>query len=115
MAQGQLERIFDALAQFGTLLFGYLVVAYAVGAKLTRVQVAILTAFYLFWIVRLGILVSAITVNTQFILGEIRKISPDFDPAVPSFLGPFSLLFFFDLGLPILHVERPTPCVALTD
>ena len=98
VAQDYLERIFDVLTQFGTLLFGYLIVAYFVGAQLTRVQVAILTAFYLFWIVRLGVVLNMVVVLSQFTLGEMKKISPDFDPALPSALGPFSLLFFLSLA-----------------
>jgi uncharacterized transporter YbjL len=89
---GMGDRAFDLVQQFGNLLFGYLIVAYFVGAQLTRVQSAILTALYLFWQVRLCLLLYGVGINGNILLGEMRKISPDFDPSVASVLAAITLL-----------------------
>ena len=96
--QGSLQQAFDTLEYFGTLLFGYLMVAYFIGAQLTRVQVGILTTLYLFWVVRLGVLLNVVFNSSQNIIGEMRKISPDHDPAVPSILGVLTLLSVLTLA-----------------
>ena len=84
LGQGSTERIYDLLQEFGNLLFGYLMVSYFVGAQLTRVQTAILTVLYPFWQVRVALAINAIMTNAVIILGEMKKISPDIDPAIPS-------------------------------
>jgi len=98
VAQGHAERAVDVIQQFGTLLFGYLIVAYFIGAQLTRVQAAILTALYLFWMARLVLVMNMIWVGAQFTLAEMKKISPDLDPAVPSVLGLYAFFFILTLG-----------------
>jgi len=82
--QGILDQVFNTLEYFGTLLFGYLMVAYFIGEKLTRVQVGILTMLYLFWVVRIGIVLNVITIGSQTIIGELRKNSPDLILDIPS-------------------------------
>ena len=96
--QGSLEQVYDLLQQFGNLLFGYLIVSYFVGAQLTRVQAAILTVLYLFWQVRVGIAINAVATNANFILVEMEKISPEFDPATPSIVGVYTLLILLTLA-----------------
>jgi hypothetical protein len=96
--QGILELVFTTLEYFGTLLFGYLMVAYFIGAQLTRVQVVILTTLYLFWVVRLGIVLNVVSISGQMIIGEMRKISPDLVPASPSVWGPYAILTFLTLA-----------------
>jgi hypothetical protein len=98
VGQGHMERIFDCFQQFGQLLFGYLIVASFIGAKLTRVQAAILIALYLFWLVRLAIVFNLVWITAQNTLGELRKISPDYNPVVPSIWGVYSLLLCLTLG-----------------
>ena len=98
VAQDWLERMFDSFQQFGALLFGYLIVAYFVGAQLTKVQAGILTTLYLFWLVRLAIVFNFLWTSTHNTLGEMKKISPDFSPAIPSAWGMYSLLFCLTLG-----------------
>lgn len=98
LGQGSLERVYDLLQQFGNLLFGYLIVSYFVGAQLTRVQAAILTVLYLFWQVRVGIAINAVATNANFILVEMEKISPEFDPATPSIVGVYTLLILLTLA-----------------
>ena len=96
--QGILELVFNTFEYFGTLLFGYLMVAYFIGAQLTRVQVVILTALYLFWVVRLGIVFNVVSISGQIIIGEMRKISPDLIPASPSVWGAYAILTFLTLA-----------------
>jgi hypothetical protein len=98
VAQSHMERVFDFFQQFGTVLFGYLIVAYLVGAKLTRVQAAILTTLYLFWIFRLVAVLNFIWTAAQNTLDEMRKISPDFNPGTPSIWGVYGLLLCLTLG-----------------
>jgi hypothetical protein len=92
LAQGMGERAFDVIQQFGNLLFGYLIVAYFIGAKLTKVQLAILNALYLIWHLSLFRNLSIINLNADFLLGEMRKISPELTPTAPSLLAGLSLL-----------------------
>ena len=98
LLQGQAARGFELMQQFGTILFGYLIVAYFVGAQLTRVQSVIFTALYLFWQVRVCWVMFTVSINVNSLLGEMRKISPDFDPAVPSLLWVYTLLFCLTLA-----------------
>ena len=98
VGQGHMERIFDCFQQFGTLLFGYLIVAYFVGAQLTKVQAVILTTLYLFWLVRLVFAFNLISTFAQTTLDEMKNISPDFSPVIPSVWGMYSLLLCLTLG-----------------
>ena len=92
VGQGHMERIFDCFQQFGQLLFGYLIVAYFIGPKLTRLQAAILTTLYLFWLVRLGIVFNMIWISAQNTIGELSKISPDYNLDTPSVWGVYTLV-----------------------
>ena len=76
--QGSFQNVLTIVERFMTVLFGYLIVAYFIGAKLTRVQAGIMTALYLFWRVRLGIMVNFLGSNGSIIVGEMKKISPIF-------------------------------------
>jgi hypothetical protein len=98
VVQGIADRAVALVQAFGNLLFGYLIVAYFVGGQLTRVQSAILTALYLFWQVRICGQLYGIWINGNIVLGEMRKISPDHDPAVPSILGVLTLLTVLTLA-----------------
>jgi hypothetical protein len=98
VAQGIAGRGLDLVQAFGNLLFGYLIVAYFVGAQLTKVQLAILNALYLIWQVRIFLLIYGAFTNAHTILGEMRKISPDYDPATPSMLGVLALLSVLTLA-----------------
>jgi len=92
VAQGIAERVFDLLQQFGNLLFGYLIVAYFVGAKLTKVQLAILNVLYLIWQLRIVFTLRILSANGNILLGEMRIISPELTPDVPSVSSAFALL-----------------------
>ena len=92
LAQGMAERAFDIIQQFGNLLFGYLIVAYFVGAQLTRVQLAILNVLYLTWQLRLFFTLSIVGGNANILLGEIRTNSPELVPDGPSLLAALALL-----------------------
>jgi hypothetical protein len=96
--QGTLDQVFYTLEVFGTLLFGYLMVAYFIGAQLTRVQAGILTTLYLFWVVRLGAVLNLLWLSAQMTIGEVRKISPDLLPAIPSLWGPYTILTLLTLA-----------------
>jgi hypothetical protein len=96
--QGILEQAFNTFEYFGTLLFGYLIVAYFIGAQLTRVQVGILTTLYLFWVVRLGVVLNLLLYSGQITIGEMRKISPDLIPPMPSVSGPYAILTILTLA-----------------
>lgn len=96
--QGIMDHTFNTLEYFGTLLFGYLMVAYFIGAQLTRVQVVILTTLYLFWVVRLGIVLNVVLISGQIIIGEMGKISPDLIPTIPSLWGPYAILTLLTLA-----------------
>jgi len=96
--QGTLEQAFNALEYFGTLLFGYLMVAYFIGAKLTRVQVGIFTTLYLFWVVRLGVVLNIVLISSQMTIGEMRKISPDLILHDPPVWGPYAILALLTLA-----------------
>ena len=86
--QGTLDQTFNTLEYFGTLLFGYLMVAYFIGALLTRVQAGILTTLYVFWVVRLGVVLNVVLIGSQNTVGEMRKIAPDWTITIPSIWGP---------------------------
>jgi hypothetical protein len=73
-------------------------VAYFIGAQLTRVQVGILTTLYLFWVVRLGAVLNLLWNSGQMTIGEVRKISPDLLPAIPSVWGPYTILTLLTLA-----------------
>ncbi len=92
LGQGAAERVFDLTQQFGNLLFGYLIVAYFVGAKLTKVQLAILNVLYLIWQLRIFVTLSIVSGNADILLGEMRKISPELTPDAPSVSSAFALL-----------------------
>jgi hypothetical protein len=96
--QGTLEQVFNTFEYFGTLLFGYLMVAYFIGAQLTRVQVGILTTLYLFWVVRLGVVMNIILNGGQITIGEMRKISPDLILPNAPVWGPYAILTFLTLA-----------------
>ena len=96
--QGNLQQAFNTLEYFGTLLFGYLMVAYFIGAQLTRVQVGILTTLYLFWVVRLGVMMNVVFITSQNTIDEMRKVSPDFIVSIPSIWGPYTILLFMTLA-----------------
>ena len=84
LGQGIAERAFDGIQQFGQLLFGYLIVAYFVGAKLTKVQLAILNVLYLIWQFRVFVTLRILGANADILLGEMREISPELTPDAPS-------------------------------
>ena len=92
LAQGMAERAFDVIQQSGNLLFGYLIVAYFVGAQLTRVQLAILNVLYLIWQLRLFFTLSIVGGNANILLGEMRINSPELVPDGPSLLSGLALL-----------------------
>jgi hypothetical protein len=92
VAQGLGERVFDLMQQFGNLLFGYLIVAYFVGVKLTKVQLAILNVLYLIWQLRIFLILSIVGGNAGILLGEMREISPELTPTGPSLLPSIALL-----------------------
>ena len=100
VAQGHAERVYAFFEQFGTILFGYLIVSYFIGAKLSRVQVCLLTALYLFWLVRLGVALNMTLGASQVTLGELRKISPDLytGQSIPSQWGIYALLILLVAG-----------------
>jgi hypothetical protein len=92
LGQGIGERVYDSIQQFGNLLFGYLMVAYFVGAKLTKVQLAILNVLYLIWQFRLFLSLRILSGNGNILLGEMRIISPELTPDYPSILSLYALL-----------------------
>ena len=92
VAQGAFENMLSILERFITVLFGYLIVAYFIGAKLSRVQAGIMTALYLFWLSRLGIVLGVLANNANIILDEMRKISPILAVSIPSLLMLYFLL-----------------------
>ena len=98
VGQGAADRLFDLIQQFGNLLFGYLIVAYFVGAQLTRVQSAILTTLYLVWQFRICLMLYGIGINGRIFFEEMRKISPELTPPMPSILPVFALLSCLSLA-----------------
>ena len=92
VAQGAGERVSDLMQQFGNLLFGYLMVAYFIGAKMTKVQLAILNVLYLIWQLRILLTLSIVGGNADILLGEMREISPELTPTGPSLLPAIALL-----------------------
>jgi len=91
LAQGMAERAFHVTQQIGNLLFGYLIVAYLVGAKLTKVQVAILNALYLSWQLNSFRSLSILNTNAGVLLEKMAEISPELTPNIPSLLVALSL------------------------
>ena len=94
LAQGMGDRALALVQQFGNLLFGYLIVAYFVGASLTRVQTAILTTLYLAWQARVSAMLYGISANGAVILEEMAETSPDTTLALtaPSLMPTYLLL-----------------------
>ena len=65
------------LAVFTSIVFGYLAVAYFVGASLTRLQVAIITLLYtLFSLLMIGALLDIMRRFIEFAV-EIKEFSPE--------------------------------------
>jgi len=94
LAQGMGDRSVGLIQQFGNLLFGYLIVAYFVGASLTRVQTAILTTLYLAWQARVSAMLYGIFANLAVLLEEMAETSPDATHriTVPSLMPTYLLL-----------------------
>lgn len=94
IAQGMGDRVLGLVQQFGNLLFGYLLVAYFVGANLTRVQTAILTTLYLAWQARVSAVLYGISANATVLLEEMAETSPDttLRLTVPSLMPTYLLL-----------------------
>ena len=94
LAQGMGDRALGLLQQFGNLLFGYLLVAYFVGANLTRVQTAILTTLYLAWQARISAVLYGISANGGVLIEEMARTSPDITLrlTVPSLMPTYVLL-----------------------
>ena len=94
LAQGMADRVLGLVQQFGNLLFGYLIVAYFVGANLTRVQTAILNTLYLAWQARISAMLYGIYANAAVLLEEMAETSPDTTGAltVPSLTPTYVLL-----------------------
>ena len=80
--QGFGELTGGLFERFMTVLFGYLIVVYLIGARLTRVQAGIFTMLYLFWLARLAIGVSTTTSAMFGTLDAMKILQPDM--AIPS-------------------------------
>lgn len=98
LAQGSFTNINIVFDRFGTVLFGYLIVAYFIGAKLTRVQAGIMTALYLFWLGRLGIALKLVMTGASSIRNEMGKLPSDLEQAIPSFFWLYALCSVLILG-----------------
>ena len=94
IAQGSLAQIGEILGRFMSILFGYLIVAFFVGAQLTRVQAGIFTLLYLFWLVRLSMTVNIIGSSLFNTLDKMREMNPDMPIPASSFTGLYILLLF---------------------
>jgi hypothetical protein len=93
-AQGTFELVLDLSERFMTVLFGYLIVAYFIGAKLTSVQAGIMSMLYLFWLWRLSIVIYTLSDTGKVILSEMGKTSPDLVVAIPSV---WNLIFLYSI------------------
>jgi hypothetical protein len=98
VALGSMELVISVLERFMTLLSGFLLVAYFLGSKLTRVQVGILTALYLFWLSRMVATLDILVVSGNATLGEMRKIAPELVRDTPPILPLYALLFLLAAG-----------------
>jgi hypothetical protein len=92
VAQGAFQNMLTIMERLITVLFGYLLVAHFIGAKLSRVQAGIMTALYLFWVSRLFMVLGLLANNANIIFDEMRKISPIFAVSIPSLLMLYFLL-----------------------
>jgi hypothetical protein len=90
--QGFAELTGGFFERFMTVLFGYLIVVYLIGARLTRVQAGILTMLYLFWLARLAMGVNLMMSGAFDTLDAMKILQPDL--AIPSspILSMFALL-----------------------
>jgi hypothetical protein len=93
-AQGTFQLVLDLSERFMTVLFGYLIVAYFIGAKLTSVQAGIMSMLYLFWLWRLSIAIYTLSDTGKVILSEMEKTSPDLVVAIPSV---WNLIFLYSI------------------
>lgn len=59
-----------------TLLFGYLAVAYFVGAKLTRIQAAVFTILYLVWTLGLVMSLRETSGDVALVATQMQKLDP---------------------------------------
>jgi hypothetical protein len=82
VAQGFAELAGSFFERYMTVMFGYLIVAHLIGARLTRVQAGILTALYLFWLARLATGVNVTTSRMLDTLDTMKILQPDL--AIPS-------------------------------
>ena len=98
VAQGSFENMLSIMERLITVLFGYLIVAHFIGAKLSRVQAGIMTALYLFWLSRLFMVLGLLANNANIIFDEMRKISPIFTVSIPSLLMLYFLLSMLTLA-----------------
>ena len=98
VAQGSFENMLSIMERLITVLFGYLIVAHFIGAKLSRVQAGIMTALYLFWLSRLFMVLGILANNANIIFDEMRKISPIFTVSIPSLLMLYFLLSMLTLA-----------------
>lgn len=98
LAQGSLIQS-DA-TQFTTLLFGYLLVAYFIGARLTRIQVIIFNALY---VASIGATIFQMTTGAFTALGFLNKfleVSGNIEETTP--IDPRYIGFGLSLNLALI-------------
>jgi hypothetical protein len=82
IVQGQSEIIYSNVSQGNTLLFGYLIAAYFIGANLTKPQLVILNALYIilsltsiFGLLAGGMQITEMQVNLE-LLADLSSVDP---------------------------------------
>jgi hypothetical protein len=83
--------------QFTTLLFGYLLVAYFIGANLTRIQVAILNVLYVASIAATLFQIITALITAQGFLNRFLEVSGN--SAETTAINPMYLAYGLTIGL----------------
>ena len=96
------EGLWQAAQMYFTLVSAYIIVAYLVGAKLSRVQNSIITGLYLVWMVGLIVAQHATSTQTMRVSNELVTMGSALlseAAYAESMLGVFSFIVVQVLGV----------------
>ena len=95
LLQTQMSMVTDILQQYMSILFGYIVAAYLIGANLSRRQVWIFTTLYIMWQVwMIMIMIGRSVLTAQFAenLRELVDTTTPLTTTIPVFIVTSSAL-----------------------
>jgi hypothetical protein len=100
MMHAQSAQMWTAAQMYFTLVSGYLIVGYLVGAKLTRAQASVISTLYLVWVI--GTVIGQVTAGStymqlQMALSELDSLAVSNTGETPATLFAFWLFQFLGI------------------